>query len=263
MIMDKGQIENLISKFNAEQLTAAEQLQLEQLIESGDVDLDSLVRIQGLQEKIQDIGYPEPSSELDDRFYQMLALQKSKVRPAFSWSLFFEWPQLAPKLAFASITLLLGVLIGYVVKPAPASSGDFAALTQQVSKLQETMMLSLLEKESATERLKAVSLTSEMTGVSDKVTSALIQTLNNDENVNVRLAALEALVPYAREGAVREQLIRSIGKQNSPLVQVALAELMEKIQAKSSVEELQKIIQSERTPAEVKNKIKESIKILS
>ena len=78
-----------------------------------------------------------------------------------------------------------------------------------------------------------------------------------------QLAALEALIPYLRESEVREEIIRSIAKQDSPLVQVALAELMAKIQEKSSVEELQKIIQSDKTPTDVKNKIKESIKILS
>ena len=76
-------------------------------------------------------------------------------------------------------------------------------LGQEVSDLKELMMLSLLEKESATERLKAVSLTQEMDQASQKVTSALLQTLNNDDNVNVRLAALDALKPYSSDGNVR------------------------------------------------------------
>ena len=65
------------------------------------------------------------------------------------------------------------------------------ALSQQVTELQEMMMLSMLEKGSATERLKAVGLTREMDEASKKVTNALIETLNHDENVNVRLAALD------------------------------------------------------------------------
>jgi HEAT repeat protein len=94
------------------------------------------------------------------------------------------------------------------------------------------------------------------------VTSALLQTLNNDENINVRLAALEALKPYSRNSDVRKELILSIGKQESPLVQVALAELMAALQAKSSVKELEKLMQSDKTPADVKTRIKQSIDVL-
>lgn len=260
--MDQEKIQNLIVKFNTQQLNAEEQMELEQLIESGVLDLQALDTINVLNDKLNKINFPEPSKELDDRFYQMLALEKGN-RKSFAWQNIFSWSALGPKLAFASITLLVGLALGHFIRPAQVNDTQIVALSEQVTDLKEMMMLSLLEKESATERLRAVSLTQDMSGVSSKVTSALIQTLNQDDNVNVRLAALEALKPYTKDGAVREGLIRAIAMQNSPLVQMALAELMAEIQEKSSVKELQKIIQSERTPAEIKNRIKESIKILS
>jgi hypothetical protein len=258
--MEQEKIQKLIAGFNAQLLNAEEQKELEQLIESGIIELHALDQINILDQQIQKMDFPSPSSDLDDRFYQMLALEK-KVKPSFSWNSFFSWPALAPKLAFASVALILGIAIGYFIKPAEKE--DIKILSQQVTDLKEMMMLSMLEKESATERLKAVSLTDEMDYASAAVTTALLKTLNQDDNVNVRLAALEALKPYIKDGSVREALIRSIARQGSPLVQVALAEFMAQIQEKSSVKELQKIIQSERTPAEVKNKIKESIKVLS
>jgi len=124
------------------------------------------------------------------------------------------------------------------------------------------MMLTLLEKESAAQRLKAVGLTTEMNQVSDKVTNALFTTLNQDENVNVRLAALDVLKGYVKESSVRSRLIESIKVQDSPLVQVALAELMVSIQEKKSVEALKHLLRSDKTPAEVKTKISESIEVL-
>jgi hypothetical protein len=45
-------------------------------------------------------------------------------------------------------------------------------------------------------------------------------------------------------------------------VQVSLAELMAQLQARSSVKELEKIIQSDKTPTDVKNKIKQTIDVL-
>jgi hypothetical protein len=258
--MEQDKIQKLLNRYNTQQLTADEQRELEQLIESGSVDLDSLGHLSQLSDQIQQISFPVPSADLDDRFYQMLALEK-KAGPSFSWKNFFSWPELAPKLAFAAVALIMGIVIGYFAKPSEGK--DIKLLSQQVTDLKEMMMLSLLEKESATERLRAVSLTEQMDYASTTVTTALIKTLNQDDNVNVRLAALDALKPYVKDGAVREELIRSIGQQKSPLVQVALAELMAQIQEKASVKELEKIIQSERTPSDVRNKIKESIKVLS
>lgn len=260
--MEKERIQELIMKYNGGQADPSEIKTLERLIEDGSIELSQLHELNAVQEQLRKIESPIPSSELDDRFYKMLAAQKRDSK-GFSWSSFFSWPELAPRLAFASVTLLLGVLIGYLFLPSPKSNEEIARMSTEISDLKEMMMFSLLEKESASDRLKAVSLTSEMSSASAEVTTALLQTLNYDDNINVRLAALEALKPYVRDSKVREELVRSISKQESPLVQVALAELMVALQEKSSVKELEKILKSNKTPKEVKKKIEESIKTMT
>jgi hypothetical protein len=101
-----------------------------------------------------------------------------------------------------------------------------------------------------------------MDQVSARITNALFATLNQDENVNVRLAALDALKVYSRDSLVRSKLIESIAVQDSPLVQIALAELMVSIQEKKSVDALKQLLQSDKTAKEVKTKISESIEVL-
>jgi hypothetical protein len=258
--MEMERVDELLKRYNEGRADAADMKLIESMIEAGTLELSQLDEAHQLQERLMQLEYPGPSRELDDRFYAMLARQKAAAK-SFSWSHFFSWPQLAPKLAFASVTLIVGLIAGYLLKPSNGSQ-QVELLSRQVSALQEMMMLSLLEKESATERLRAVSLTQEMDEVSHKVTQALIQTLNQDENVNVRLAALEALKPYVGNSNVRKELVKSIAMQNSPLVQVGLAELMAAIQEKSSVIELEKILENDSTPNDVKNKIKESINVM-
>jgi hypothetical protein len=73
---------------------------------------------------------------------------------------------------------------------------------------------------------------------------------------------LEALKPYVSKSDVRKKLIESIDEQASPLVQMALAELMVSIHEKKSVDALKQLLEKESTPEEVKTKISESIKIL-
>lgn len=260
--MEQARIEELIVKYNEGQADPAEIKQLEQLIEEGRIDLSRLTGLLAVEEDVMKLEAPEPSADLDHNFYRMLKTTDAGNRD-FRWSRFFSWPEVVPRLAFASITLIIGFLGGYLWFPSPSSSKEVSELKSEVLAMKEMMMLSLLERESATERLKAVSLTSEMASVSDKVTNALLQTLNNDENINVRLEALEALKPFVRDSRIRSELVRSIGKQESPLVQVALAELMVELQEKSSVKELQKIIKSDRTPQEIKKRIAESIKIMT
>lgn len=259
--MKTERIKELVDKYNAMLADPAELKEIEQLIEKGIIDIDDLQELHALEERVLSIGTPSPSLSLDDRFYDMLQKEK-KPAVAFSWKKFLAWPEMAPRLAFASVTLILGLVAGYFLRTPESRDGEIATLTDEVRDMKEFMMLSLLEKESVTERLKAVSLTQEMDQASQKVTGALLETLNNDSDVNVRLASLDALRSYSGDSKVRQELIRSIAKQDSPLVQIALAELMAELQVKSSASELEKILNRENTPTDVKKKIQESLKVL-
>jgi hypothetical protein len=263
--MDKDSIKSLLQRFNTGEASQEDQRAIEALLEAGVIDLSDLEEVCALQDQVASMKAPDPTSALDRNFYKMLANETGRDQRSF-FARYIAWPQLAPKLAFASVTLLVGMLAGYLLRApsAPQRDQQIDALSQQVSNLQEMMMLSMLEKGSTTERerLKAVGLTREMDEASKKVTNALIQTLNHDENVNVRLAALEALKPYAGDSNVRQALIRSIGQQESPLVQVSLAELMGALQEKAAIKEFEKIMESDKTPEPVKKKIQESINVL-
>jgi len=258
--MEQARIDELVAKYNEGVADPTEVQQIETLLESGLIELTQLRSLQLLDDKITKAEAPAASLRMDDQFYAMLtkARKKSASRSLFRDGI--DWSWLTPRLAFGAAILAVGFIGGFMFQKN--GDADVAVLTGEVQQLKEMMMLSLLEKESATERLRAVNLTNEMDQVSQKVTAALFETLNNDDNVNVRLAALDALTPYSKQGIVREGLIRSIGKQDSPLLQVALAELMAAVQEKKSVTELQKIIDSDKTPVDVKNRIKESMKVL-
>ncbi len=249
--------EELIERYNRGVATDHEVRMLETLLSKGELTPDQL---QVWQQLMRDWTEPPlPSPALDDRFYAQLAKEKQTLRPftalginAWGW-----WPRLATVVAL----LALGLLVGYQLQPAKDPSVE--KLTQEVSDIKELMMLSLLERESAAERLKAVNLTRDFTQASDAVTRALLKTLNEDANVNVRLAALEALYPYTQQEEVRTALVRSIALQESPLVQMALAELMVAIQEKRSINEFEKLLRTKRVPQEVEKKIEQSVKSMS
>jgi uncharacterized protein (UPF0147 family) len=259
--MEAEKIHQLLYRYNSGQAGADEIREIETLIADGSIALEDIEGFERLEGKILAIETPAPSSSLDNRFYQMLRDEKhAAAKPG--WKTFFSLQDIMPRFAFAAMTLLLGLAIGYLLRSPAQKEQQIEALGQEISDLKEMMMLSMLEKESATDRLKAVSLTQNMDQASMKVTSALLQTLNNDENVNVRLAALDALRPFTKDSQIREELIRSIAQQKSPLVQVALAELMAALQEKAAINELQKILEDGETPSDIKKKIQESIQII-
>lgn len=258
--MEKENVKALLAKYNEGLADPSEIKMLESCIERGEVELSELRNLSLLDDMIARSENPAPPLSVDDGFYAMLAKEKRSQRSFLGWRL-PSMSLLMPRIAFASVLIIAGFVSGYLLNQK-SSTSNVNQLTQEITDLKEMVMLSLLEKESATDRLKAVNLTSEMNKASQTVTLALLKTLNTDDDVNVRLAALDALKPYLGDGRVREGLVKSISHQDSPLVQIALAQLMVALQEKKSVDELQKIVQDDRTPQEVKNRIKESIEVI-
>ncbi|AFK03673.1 HEAT domain containing protein [Emticicia oligotrophica DSM 17448] len=228
-----------------------------------------------LWEQLGRLQTPEPSRDMKPSFHAMLETYKAEVeeKKANSWTKrFTDLQQIftykpAYNWAYGLVILVVGVSIGYFSgKPnstVTSSQEDVKKLSSEVQEMKEMMMLSMLENPTATERLKAVSYTQELPKVDDKIIDALLTTLNSDPNENVRLVTLEALVQLADNPKVREGLVQSLMKQESPLVQVALADAMVKLQEKRSIKQFKQLLQKENLNEAVKGKIEQTIQVLS
>jgi len=145
------------------------------------------------------------------------------------------------------------------VKADAATASQVQALSEQLREMRQMMMLSLLQNPSASERMRAASYASDSRTISPDILAALLTTLNNDPNVNVRLTTLDALTLYARNAAVREGLIQSILQQDSPLMQAALADVMLKLQEKRAIPSFKKLLQEKGLNEMVRSKIEQVI----
>ncbi|MDR3716044.1 MAG: HEAT repeat domain-containing protein [Puia sp.] len=153
------------------------------------------------------------------------------------------------------------------ITPAPSQmpmslNKQIDSLSSQVSEMKQMMMLSLLENPSASQRIRAVGYTDEIGSANKKVIDALLATLNEDPNVNVRLITLEALSKYSKDPRVRQGLVQSITRQESPLLQSAIADVMVKLQEKRSIKPLQTLLDKKDLNEMVKTKIEQSIRKL-
>ena len=75
----------------------------------------------------------------------------------------------------------------------------------------------------------------------------------------MRIAAVEALGKFAANDRVRKALIESLGRQESPAVQLKLIALLVQLQEKRAVEPLQKIINNNEVIPAVKDEAKYGI----
>ena len=101
--------------------------------------------------------------------------------------------------------------------------------------------LSLLQDQSASSRLRGVTYSYQMTQPDRDVAQALLHAVSHDTNVNVRLSAVDALAKFAADPEVRRALADSLAVQDSPLVQIALIDLLVDLKAKDASDELRKV----------------------
>jgi hypothetical protein len=185
----------------------------------------------------------EPSRDLDARINSMIAgfrqgMQAARhlppIRPTIVEWLRGLWPrQPALQFTFAVVLLGLGLLIGQLeIRWRPgagrvaADEAALAPLREELAQLREQVALARLEQQSASERLRAVEWSGRLRQPQERVLAALLRTLDADPNVNVRLAAVDALQPFADQPRVRRAFLDSLPRQESPLVQMELIDVM-------------------------------------
>jgi len=212
----------------------------------------------------------QPSPALQARFKAMLesyqegrwektslAVEKRKAPTAMLWGL-GNWKQIpVAGVVWACVFLVCGFLIGrqsdrgannQVQKQLEALQGELAAT-------RETVALSMLQQQSASQRLEGVSWSARLQQPDPKVMDALLHTLRFDNSVDVRLASLDALSRYAGRPDVRRELVDSLQARQSPLVQVALIDLLVDLHDRSAVPQFKKFQQDPKIDPTVRKRV--------
>jgi HEAT repeat protein len=146
------------------------------------------------------------------------------------------------QLAAAAVLLVLGVAVGRAGRPAPANAVDeIASVRSELREMRQMVTLTLMQQQSASDRLKGVSWSSTLERPGNEVVSALLDTLLHDPNVNVRLASIDALARFADEQQVRQGAVDALQSAGSPMVQIALIDFVVGVRETGSIETLKKL----------------------
>ena len=188
----------------------------------------------------------EPSPALRPRFYESLEAYRQGLasappppsismgrRPFFDWGA-RGWAGPVFQLACAAALLIVGIVVGQWLSLRDRGQGDLARLQDEVRGMRQMVTLSLLQQQSAGERLRGVDYAYGVELSDTQVLSALLHAVNHDPNVNVRLAAVDALRKFAGNPEVRNTLDQALTRQDSPLVQIALIDLIVDVRDKAA-----------------------------
>jgi hypothetical protein len=214
----------------------------------------------------ESMSEPEPSPAMRTRFLETLGAyqegyQEAQRKQAYAvpqkswWSLL--WARPAWQAAFSAALLLAGGMAGRYVageRAAVTRNPEMAHLQAQVENLSQLVTLSLLQEQSPSARLRGVTYSYQVTQPDPEVEQELLRTVNHDENINVRLSAVVAIAKFAKNPEVRRALVDSIPVQESPLVQIAVIDLLVQLNDKDAVPALRKLALEKETDEGVRQR---------
>ncbi len=233
-------------------------------------DLGDIRGTQAVWQALTQLPEYEPGPSLRPRFYAMMEAYKAGQRTApgrRSWShMFVEhlerwWPrrfvyQFATALAF----LLLGFLAGLSMRAGDGR--QIALLRSELYGLREMVATSLLQSQSSSERLRGVNYSYAIDRPGHEMVRTLAEVLNYDPNLNVRLAAADALAQFYDADLAREGLLQSLRHQTSPFLQVAIIGILEEKRERNSIRVLQELQNRENIDQVVKSRAGQAIERL-
>jgi len=266
--MERERLEGLLIDFIDGRLTESERKEVKELLSTNNevrVLYEQLKQVTTAMDRSAEIN---PTARLSRGFQQMLTEEVAQQHAPKQRQVFFT-PAIF-RAAAAVFLVMSGVVIGYYVNQYNAQQERLAVIEREKQEIEKenlrlkNNMLALIGNESsASQRMKGVNVALTIESADDEVVEALVKTLNEDKNSNVRLAALDALSKFHQEPNVRKALIAALGKQDDPVVQIALIQLMVKMKEKGVLKDLNRIIEDNNSIKPVKDEAYSGILKLS
>jgi len=224
------------------------------------------------------IADPVPGPSMRMNFEAMLTAYEHGAKQGWPRSSAFElvdelvsrlWPRRpAIQFAVAAVLFLIGGFLGSQIdrriekQANGGSSSEIAQLRGEVEAMSRMLAVSLMQQPSASERIRGASMSADLDSPDKQIINTLLTALNEDPNINVRLAAADALTRYGLDPLVRKGVIESLSRQKSPLVQVALVDALVQMQDTQSKPVIAQMLKEPKLNAAVKKKMEEALKQL-
>lgn len=247
--MKKEKLESLIIDYIDNKLDPADRHTIEQELVANPEAYKLFEELKEVMRLMDRASSLQPSLSSRAGFDDMLKNERAslkKGRTVFLPSTFY-------RAAAAVALLVIGGGIGFWISRQNDQEARILAMEKEITRTKTLMMAMLENDQSASKRIQGINVAFDIRKADDEVVNALVKTMNEDTNSNVRLAALEALSRFKSEAGVRKALISSLSIQKDPVVQIALIRLLVEMKEKSVVDDLQRIVDDEESLRPVKD----------
>lgn len=186
-----------------------------------------------------------PAAAARGRFEALLSDYQHAVHPGRIDSFLQNWWPRRPvvQLAYSLGMLAVGLLAGHAFTVDVQQGREVAQLQEEIGSTRQMVALSLMREQSASQRLKGVDWSYRIPRPEPQVVNALLETVNYDDTVDVRLAAVDALRRLSTEEDVRSRMARALDRQDSPLVQIALIDALADSRTPEAVAAIRRVAQ--------------------
>jgi len=199
---------------------------------------------QKLWSALSDLPLEEPSSQLRRRFYNNLHEAGSQ-----SWiESLARWLGMRSNGGWATVAacLVIGFGVAQLTDTPVTDSGRLVALEENLAVLQRELILDRLQDASASTRLRGVVDASQVVASDQQVARALLDRATQDRSVSVRSAAIDALGSQLGTGDIGSQVMLLLEGAESPIVQLALVDLVLRHGSTSQIGQLQELAENDQ-----------------
>ena len=221
---------------------------------------------------LESLPVPEPDPAMRARFLEVLdayraGMEQGRERTVVSgrsrWWVAGWWPAKAAWQTALAVALLAAGGFGghYLARPRTAAP-EIAQLQGQVESLRQAVALSMLQDPSSSSRIRGVGYSSQVQRPGRQIEQALLYAVNHDANVNVRLSAVDALEKLAGNPDIQRALVDALPMQDSPLVEIALIDVLVEANDKATVPALRHLAEDQQADAAVRQRAAAGVKKL-
>lgn len=198
---------------------------------------------QKLWDALGDLPRGEPSPAMRRNFYRELERASAPTLAERAR----RWLGLGSNAGWvtAAACILLGFGVARISIETPSSSTPgqerLAALEQNVALLNRELIMDRLQASAPSTRLAGIYQASTLVGQDTQIVQALLQRATQDRALSVRSAAIDALGPQLGNEPVGQELMKLLEEAQSPIVQLALVDLVLRFGTARQVTHLQQL----------------------
>tara|TARA_R110002051_G_scaffold87713_4_gene154466 strand:+ start:4853 stop:5647 length:795 start_codon:yes stop_codon:yes gene_type:complete len=200
-----------------------------------------------------------PSKSLKINFHEAIANEKQEMisgkkdtfealhphRKLWTWA----------KIAASIVFLISAFLVGRYYNPS-TSNPIVSVPTNDKGTSEKKIMLALMDDLSASKRIQGVTTVNEFENPDKTIVNALIERMLYDQNTNVRLTAVQALIRFTSSEAVKNGFVKALKSEKDPLVQIRIIKTLVKIQEKKALVPMRHLLEQKDTEPFVKEQLK-------